>query len=187
MAREAVGHASIYDRFLYVTDGGHYDNLGLIEALRLRPRRIFAIDASNDAEETFRALGLAVATARMDLDCELQMDPRPMRRLKEQRPPEGRGTGTATFADGKTCAIYLIKAIMLDDMPWDVETYAASNLDFPRTSTGKQLYSEFDFEAYRMLGVRAVEELLASVSYLELEAKTARAEAAAARAAGGGP
>ncbi len=87
-------------------------------------------------------------------------------------------TGTATFPDGIVCAIYLVKAIMLDHMPWDVETYAASNLDFPRTSTGKQLYSEFDFEAYRMLGIRAVDELLSSLGYLTLEAKVARDEAA---------
>ncbi len=176
--REAVGKASIYDRFLYVTDGGHYDNLGLIEALRRKPRRIFVIDASNDPEDTFRALGVAVATARMDLDCELQMDPRPMRRLEERRSAAAWCTGVANFADGSTCAVFLVKAVMLDEMPWDVETYAASNLGFPRTSTGKQLYSEFDFEAYRMLGLRAVEELLASPEYLRLDAKVGYDETA---------
>lgn len=170
VVREAVGQASIYDRFLYVTDGGHYDNLGLIEALRRKPRRVFVIDASNDREDTFRALGLAVATARMDLDCELRLDPRPMRRLESKRSVAAWCTGTAVFDDDSKCAIYLVKAIMVDDAPWDVETYAAFNLDFPRTSTGKQLYSEFDFEAYRMLGVQAIERLVTSFEYLELEA-----------------
>ncbi|MET1058957.1 MAG: hypothetical protein ABWX84_05140 [Nocardioides sp.] len=183
VVREGIGRASIYDRFLYVTDGGHYDNLGLIEALRRRPRRIFVLDASNDPEDTFRALGLAVATARMDLDCELVLDPRPMRRLQEQRSAAAWCTGTATFPDGTTCSVYLVKAIMIDNMSWDVETYAASNLDFPRTSTGKQLYSEFDFEAYRILGSRAVEELLASPEYLRREAAIAADERAAADAA----
>jgi hypothetical protein len=173
VVREAVGQASIYDRFLYVTDGGHYDNLGLIEALRREPRRIFVIDASNDAEDTFRALGLAVATARMDLDCELRIDPSHMKRLADKRAAAAWCTGTATFADGTTCEIYLVKAIMIDGAPWDVETYAASNLDFPRTSTGRQLYSEFDFEAYRMLGVQAVDKLLASPEYSASEAKIA--------------
>jgi hypothetical protein len=179
VVREAVGRASIYDRFLYVTDGGHYDNLGLIEALRRKPWRVFVIDASNDAENTFRALGLAVATARMDLDCELRLDPRPMQRLEDKRSAAGWCTGKAIFADGTECAIFLVKAIMLDDMPWDVETYAASNLDFPRTSTGKQLYSEFDFEAYRVLGVRVVNELLGSKPYSVLERDTASMEAVA--------
>ena len=36
LLREAIGSPSMYDRRIYVTDGGHYDNLGLVEALRRR-------------------------------------------------------------------------------------------------------------------------------------------------------
>ena len=32
--KEMFGFTSMNDRFLYVTDGGHYDNLGLTELLR---------------------------------------------------------------------------------------------------------------------------------------------------------
>ena len=38
LLREAIGQPSMYDRRIYVTDGGHYDNLGLVEALRREPR-----------------------------------------------------------------------------------------------------------------------------------------------------
>jgi hypothetical protein len=91
LLKEAIGQPSIYDRSLYITDGGHYDNLGLIEALRRKPDKIYVLDASADPEDTFRALGLAIATARMDLDCEITFDPRVMRRLKQERsePPGG--------------------------------------------------------------------------------------------------
>jgi hypothetical protein len=34
LLHEAVGSPSMYERRIYVTDGGHYDNLGLVEALR---------------------------------------------------------------------------------------------------------------------------------------------------------
>lgn len=165
LGREAVGRTSVYDRFLYVTDGGHYDNLGLIEALRRRPREVFVLDASNDPEDSFRTLGKAVATARMDLDCEVDLDPKGMRRLADKRAPAAWCTGSYRFPNGDRGNIYLVKAIMLDGPTWDVETYAADNPEFPRTGTGNQLYSEFDFEAYRALGQYAAARLLASEDY----------------------
>lgn len=161
LAKEAVGKASVYDNFLYVTDGGHYDNLGLVEALRRKPDRLFVLDASNDIEDTFAALGRAIATARMDLDCELVMDPSQMRRLREARAPAAWCTGRYRFATGEEGEISLAKAILVDGAGWDVEAYAAENPDFPRTSTGRQLYSEFDVEAYRALGHYAVTKILA--------------------------
>jgi hypothetical protein len=171
LLKEAIGRASVYDRFLYITDGGHYDNLGLIEALRRRPRDIYVLDASNDREDTFRTLGRAIATARMDLDCEISIDPSGMRRLKELRSGTAWCKGTYAFADGapgqrKEGTIFFVKAILTEKVGWDVETYAADNLDFPRTSTNNQLYSEFDFEAYRALGSHAVSTMLESYDYV---------------------
>lgn len=170
LVKEGFGKASVYDRFLYVTDGGHYDNLGLIEALRRKPDRIYVLDASNDKEDTFRTLGRAIATARMDLDCEVAMDPRGMKRLADmKRSGAAWCRGSYEYADGTAKGtIFLAKAILLDDLSWDVEAYAADNLDFPRTSTGNQLYSEFDFEAYRQLGGTAVRKLLASREHADL-------------------
>ncbi len=169
LLKEAVGKASVYDRFLYVTDGGHYDNLGLVEALRRRPEHIILLDASNDPEDTFRALGRAIATARMDLDCEVTLDPRHMKTAKGERAAAAWCVGSYTYAnEPKTSGrILLAKAIMLDDLTWDIATYAGESPDFPRTSTTNQLYSEFDFEAYRALGSEAVTRLLESEEYLE--------------------
>jgi hypothetical protein len=166
LVKEAVGKASVYDRFLYVTDGGHYDNLGLVEALRRRPGHIFVLDASNDPEDTFRAVGRAIATARMDLDCELSLDPRTMRKLPQGPATAAWCAGEYRFADGSKGQVLLAKAVMLGDLTWDIDTYAGQYPDFPRTSTRNQLYSEFDFEAYRALGSEAVTRLLSSPEYL---------------------
>jgi hypothetical protein len=165
LLKEAVGQPSIYDRSLYITDGGHYDNLGLIEALRRKPDRIYVLDASADPEDTFRALGLAIATARMDLDCEVTFDPRVMRRMKQERSEAAWGIGDYKFADvngerGAAGKIYLAKVVMVNELPWDVETYAATNPEFPRTSTVNQLYGEFDLESYRVLGREVTRKLL---------------------------
>ncbi|MDT5178673.1 MAG: hypothetical protein QOJ95_2871 [Mycobacterium sp.] len=167
LIQEAFGNASVYDRFLYVTDGGHYDNLGLIEALRRKSREIYVLDASNDPEDTFRALGQAMATAQMDLGCDVTIDLRVMRRRNKEQSRAAWCSGTCRYDDGTTGVIHVVKAILTKDAPWDIEGYATGHSDFPRTSTGRQLYSEFDFEAYRALGEHAVKRLLEDLEVVD--------------------
>lgn len=150
--KEAFGATSLYDRRLYVTDGGHYDQLGLVEALRRRPDRVIVVDASNDTEDVFTSVGLAIATARMDLGVEISLDLEPMRRRDGERAERAWTRGTATCSDGKTIELCLLKAQLTPALPWDVEAYAARHTEFPRRTTSDQLYGEFDFEAYRELG-----------------------------------
>lgn len=159
---EAFGRTSVYDRRLYITDGGHYDNLGLVEALRRRPREVIVLDASSDPEDTFRTLGQAIATARMDLGCEIVFDPTSMCRVDEARSAAAWGNGSYRFDDGTTGDIRLAKVIMVNGLPWDVEAYSGQHPQFPRTSTGDQLYDEFDLEAYRVLGREVTKQLLAN-------------------------
>ena len=161
LLKEAVGSTSLLDRKVYVTDGGHYDNLGLVEALRRKARIIYVLDASADPEDTFRTLGRAIATARMDLDCEVEFDPRSMRRLKAERSAAAFGVGRYRYPDGAEGEIRMVKVVMVDGLPWDVETYSGQNARFPLTSTGDQLYGEFDLEAYRILGREVTRTLLA--------------------------
>jgi hypothetical protein len=152
LLREAFGNPSLYDRKLYVTDGGHYDNLGLIEALRRRPDRIIVIDASNDAENRFSALADAIATARMDLGVELKVEVKPLKSTSDGRAASASALGTAIHPDNHVTDVVFLKALLVDDLSWDLEHYALQNKEFPRRSTGDQLYDEWDFEAYRELG-----------------------------------
>jgi len=165
VAREAFGSTSVLDRFLYVTDGGHYDNLGMLEALRRQPKNVVVLDASNDPEDSFATLGHAIATARMDLGCEVKVDPRAMRRLDQKHAGVAWAHGHITYradSEGNRLSgeLWIAKAVMLDTMPWDVETYHNEHLEFPRTSTSRQLYGEFDLEAYRELGRQVVEDMM---------------------------
>jgi hypothetical protein len=161
--KEAVGTSSVFDRKLYITDGGHYDNLGLLEALRRRPKTVVVLDASNDAENTFAALGEAVATAAMDLDCTVRIDTAAMIRPASgptSRAERAWATGTITYADGEPATLHVVKAVLPRGLPLDVEVYAAQHPEYPRTSTSDQLYGEFDLEAYRVLGEYATDALL---------------------------
>lgn len=163
LVKEAIGTSSIYDRRIYVTDGGHYDNTALVEALRDHPERLIVIDASNDAENTFSALGDAVATARMDLGLEIELEGLDaLVSTADKRADKAWVSGTARpldgTASGETTDVQIIKAIMFQDgLPLDLETYHLQHPDFPRTSTGDQLYGEYDFEAYRCLGYAAMD------------------------------
>ena len=79
---EAIGKSSTQDRWLYLSDGGHLDNTGLVEAVRLHRTpggyagRIVVIDASNDPKGSWSAVGdaLGVVRAEMGLDLRCVLD-----------------------------------------------------------------------------------------------------------------
>lgn len=168
--KEGVGRTSLTERRLYITDGGHYDNLGLVEALRRRADVIYVLDASNDSENSFRALGEAIATARIDLDCEVSIDPSPMITDGEHRAGSAWQTGKIVYADGNTARLHFVKAVRTTTMSLDNQVYGRIHADFPRTSTGDQFYGELDFEAYRQLGAEATRGLVASIEALSDDA-----------------
>ncbi|MFK4082855.1 hypothetical protein ACI2LF_02025 [Kribbella sp. NPDC020789] len=165
LLREAIGSPSMYDRRIYVTDGGHYDNLGLVEALRRKPAQVIVIDASNDAEDRFTALAEAIATARMDHGIQIDVDPAPMVRGSKARADRAWVYGIATHpqtageAKPYKTEIFFVKAVLAGHLDWDLEMYAARHTDFPRRTTGDQFYDEWDFEAYRSLGYSLAESL----------------------------
>lgn len=172
--RETVGSNATSARWIYVTDGGHYDNLGLVEALRQEPcpEHVYVIDAGADAERTYTGLGQAIALARSELGVEVTLDPQDMNltgtppqvgaRPAEVARPFTSGTFHRARAPWGSGLIDVIKLGVWDgrDLPWDVRAYYASHPTFPRDSTLRQLYDDEDFEAYRELGQASMRALL---------------------------
>jgi len=76
---EAAGHTSYRSTWMCVTDGGHYDNLGLVEALKRAPAlgvtHILVLDASGDKTDTWSTLGGSIALARSDAETEIVINP----------------------------------------------------------------------------------------------------------------
>ena len=171
--REAVGQNPVGYKWIYVTDGANYDNLGLVEALRSYPRRIYVLDASSDPGHSYRTLGRAIALARADLGVEIQLNPLAME--EQAAPGAANGALRQPYAigdfsyragprAGQRGTISLIKLGVWagDDLPWDVRAYHSAQPTFPRSSTLQQLYDDQDFEAYRELGAASMRALLAS-------------------------
>jgi hypothetical protein len=56
----------------YLSDGGHFENMGAYELVRRRMRRIVVVDAEADPEYTFEGLSNLVRKARLDFGAEIQ-------------------------------------------------------------------------------------------------------------------
>lgn len=169
---EAIGLPRIIMPFLYVTDGGHYDNLGLVEALRLKPHRIIMLDGSGDPEDGFPTMANAIATARMDQQVEIAFDPRRMRRGARRYPRSGWTVCTATYPDRSTCDIVYIKALLPKGQSWDLQSYRTRNPGFPSTTMEYELFDEFTFEAYRELGCSLVRQAMTELAWCNAPTST---------------
>src|SRR4051812_7858924 len=98
LMRELFGRTGLNSRWIYVTDGGHYENLGLVEALRRGATEIIVFDASGDAPHSWTAFGQAVETARTDLGVQIDLDPTPMTPAPDgDRAPTLVVKGTCTY------------------------------------------------------------------------------------------
>jgi hypothetical protein len=152
LLRELLGLNQLNLPFLYVTDGGHYENLGAMELLRRGCTEVYCFDASKDELD---ALGDMISLARSELDVEVDIDPEELR-------PDDKGVskkdcvkGTIRYPDGTEGHIYYARPAITANAPADVTVYHRQNPRFPRDPTGDQLYTGQRFEAYRALGLGA--------------------------------
>jgi hypothetical protein len=159
------GRTGLDGRWVYVTDGGHYENLGLVEALRRGATEIVVLDASGDKPDSWSTFGQAVSTARADLGVEISLDPTRMRPAEDA---EGAPTlvvqGTCRYANGVEATLVLCKLARPAKAPWDVLSWAQQHPVFPHDSTTQQLYGDREFEAYRQLGETAASSALKLMS-----------------------
>lgn len=162
---EAAGQLSYRSTWMYVTDGGHYDNLGLVEALRRGARHIVVLDASGDKAHTWFTLGSAIALARADEGVEITLDPTGMLRgggkLAPGQVARPWAYGTFTRPDAQpglpaSGEIWVCKLGWWNGAPWDVRAYAQGHPSYPCDSTLEQLYDAAEFEAYHKLGQATV-------------------------------
>ena len=97
---EAAGHTSYRATWINVTDGGHYDNLGLVEALHRGAKNIVVFDSSGDRPDTWFTLGGAMALARTDVGVEISLNPTTMIRNSGKTPTLSRGQVLQPWAHG---------------------------------------------------------------------------------------
>jgi hypothetical protein len=150
--REAFGLNSIQRPYVYVTDGGHWENLGLVELLRRGCARIVCIDGSGGDAVSFGTLSEAIALARSDLGVEISINLSQMRAAKGEESEMGFAYGNIRFPDGTHGTLVYIRALRTKTMPEDLRSYAMKDPKFPNHPTSDQFFNEERLEAYRALG-----------------------------------
>jgi hypothetical protein len=169
--------APLSSGFVFLTDGGHIENLGIYELLRRRCAVIIAVDGEADAEMTASSLVRLQRFARIDLGTRIFIDWEPIAARSRAVSAEVK-TRTVSPQPGPHVAIGLIdypgagdgprergvliyiKASLSGDENDYVMAYKAAHPSFPHESTMDQLFSEEQFEAYRALGEHITLRLL---------------------------
>ena len=179
--KEVLGQHGPTADFTYITDGGHYDNLGLLTLLRKGCRRIICFDAGGEDIDHFTSLAQAMMLAEAELNVQLDFNPSPdlwpavprddqseeagQKRWYSRRAssadslPEVQKDYTVvnlTFPDEPRHGVLIYcKTTVTVDTAWSVKDYRIRNPNFPNIPTLRQLYDDERFEAYRELGEAA--------------------------------
>lgn len=156
---------------VYLTDGGHIENLGIYELLRRRCDFILAIDSEADPDIGCGALLKLERFARIDLGIRIYLPWSEIRDssrevsdgLAEHNGPERPGPhaaiGSIHYDDGTSGTLLYVKSSLSGDEADYVLDYAMRNPRFPHETTGDQFFSEEQFEMYRALGFHMVYRL----------------------------
>jgi hypothetical protein len=189
---EIFGRINESSPHIYLTDGGHIENLGLYTLLTRRCRVIFVVDGEADPQLSFHALAIAQRYARIDLGVRIDLPwqgiadvanaATKLAQKGEPIPPTGGphcAVGSILYPGGEKGVIVYVKASLTGDEPDYVVDYKMRNPIFPHESTGDQFFTEEQFEVYRALGFHALDGFLTGGRQFTRN-KTVEAQAATA-------
>lgn len=173
---EAFGMTTDHDRWVYLSDGGHFENLGLYEMVLRRCHYIVAVDASADPDYQYEDLANAIRKIRVDLGVTINF---PSRLPFSSEGTTGKhfaiGTIDYSHVDGKSepGMLLYIKPSLNGNEPTDVTNYHSKYKSFPHQTTADQWFDESQFESYRCLGTHIVDEILKDKDVREFFRKAA--------------
>lgn len=174
-AIELFGLTDDERRFINLSDGGHFENLGAYELIRRGCRYVIVCDAAQDGAFGLEDLGNLIRKCRIDFGVEIEIATDSIRDRdvkggshthcvvgkihylsvpKAGVPLEPDVTGRIPHEEG--LLVYL-KPSITGDEPFDVLEYYRRVPEFPHESTGDQWFNESQFESYRRLGIHVGE------------------------------
>lgn len=159
---ELLGLTTDERDLVYLSDGGHFENLGIYELVRRQCPFIIASDAGQDGETTFEDLGNAIEKCRADFGIDIEIDVSKIR-VTEGRSRAHCAIGTIHYEQFDSSltpgTLLYIKSSLTGDEPTDVLRYASLHAEFPHQTTADQFFSESQFESYRALGYHVGREV----------------------------
>lgn len=163
---ELFGLTNARSNFLYLSDGGHFENLGVYELVRRRCRLIVVVDAGADGQFDFSDLGNAIRKCGTDLNVEVEIDVGKIDLVQQNAFSKAHCTVGRIRYDkvdegGEMGTLLYIKPSLLGNEHADILNYRKINKGFPHQSTVDQWFDEDQFETYRTLGYKIGKIVLA--------------------------
>lgn len=170
---EMFGRTDDRNQYVYLSDGGHFENLGLYEMVLRRCGRILVVDASCDPDGEFGDLANAMRLVHVDLGIPIRFTQGFNIYARGKAPPNVQPHQVAYWAEGEidyaavdasarrkeqqqrgsgNGRIYYLKPTLYETEPRDIYSYARASSQFPHESTADQFFSETQLESYRALG-----------------------------------
>jgi len=161
LINELFGGTTDDAAYIYLSDGGHFENMGLYELVKRRCGLIVLGDAEQDSGYAYAGLGNAIRKCRIDLGINIDLD---VDAITPPTPgaPSAKHCAIGTIhyenvdVNAPTGTLIYFKASLTGDEPNDVKNYKKSQQDFPHQTTADQWFSESQFESYRRLGYHEV-------------------------------
>ena len=162
-------------KLLQLSDGGHFENLGVYELVRRRVKVIVCCDASADPGFDFASLQVLMRRIATDFGARIEFeDNNQIERLIPRDPDTATYPVGARFAqrgyvcgsiiypdgDGQKSTLILLKTTMIPELSLITRGYKGANRDFPDQTTADQFFDEEQFEAYRELGYELADKMV---------------------------
>lgn len=166
---ELFGMTNADANYVYLSDGGHFENLGIYELVRRRCRLIVAVDVASDREMAFEDLGNAIRKCATDLHVSIELDVSKMDLVAGSGLCGGScAVGAVRYSHvdpgGVDGTLLYIKPAIIGSENADVLNYRKAHPDYPHQSTADQWFDEAQFESYRALGYHIVKAALAGAA-----------------------
>ncbi len=166
LVKEAFGLTDDTSSYVYLSDGGHFENLGVYEMVMRRCGRIVVLDSGCDPTFIYEDLGNALRKIRIDKGIPIDFDDASLKLLRDRKQRWAFATirYSAAYEGVDDGLLIYIKPMVMGNEPPDVATYQALHPDFPHQGTANQWYDESQTESYRMLGLHTIQEMCAGWS-----------------------
>lgn len=156
-------------RFIELSDGGHFDNLGIYELVRRETDLMIVVDAEEDPTTAMAALVSVCQRVREDFEADIEIGDAAdafCSQAQNGYPPGATIVQSPYFScvvrykSGKQAALIYIKAGLIPGLDFTIRGYRAANADFPNQSTADQFFDTAQFDAYRELGYMSASKMI---------------------------
>jgi Ca2+/Na+ antiporter len=156
----ALGARSGNGTWIRLSDGGHFENLGIYELVRRRCAEIIVVDAGHDPNFDFVDMARAATLCFNDFGAEID--------IPCLKPGKANGggkcvyEGVVAYADGSKAALTYIKLTVGSSHPLRLRLRSSFDKNFPHEPTRNQQVTRDFIDAYFYAGMHAAQEAIPS-------------------------